>query len=154
MRRKDKEITDRGLIETILREALVCHLAFVDSDRPYVVAMNFGYQDNRLYMHSAPEGRKIECIRRNPLVCFQMEARAELVTSVKACSFSMRYLSVVGYGNASLVESPVEKRQALDVIMRKYTGRDGFVYADASVEEIAVIRIDVTEMTGKKSKLE
>lgn len=154
MRRTDKEVTDDALIATVLAEATICHLGLVDDGRPYVVAMNFGVRDRSLYFHSAPEGRKIDILRKNPMVCFQMETRTALITGPNACNYSMQYLSVVGYGTASFVEKPGDKRRALDCIMQKYSDRERWEYADRSVEEIAIIRVDITEMTGKKSKLD
>lgn len=154
MRRKDKEVTDETLIATVLAEATICHLGMVDEGRPYVVAMNFGVGENCLYFHSAAEGRKIDILRRNPQVCFQMETRTEPVSGPNACNYSMQYLSVVGYGMASFVEDADDKRRALDGIMRKYSNRETWAYAEGSVREIAIIRVEITEISGKKSKLD
>jgi uncharacterized protein len=73
MRRAEKEITNRGEIDSILSKATVCRIGFYDQRTPYIVPMNFGYSDNCLYLHSAPQGKKIELLKRNPLVCFEVE---------------------------------------------------------------------------------
>jgi nitroimidazol reductase NimA-like FMN-containing flavoprotein (pyridoxamine 5'-phosphate oxidase superfamily) len=59
LRRTDKEITDKSEIESIIRKSLVCRLGLTDNARPYIVPLCFGYTDNRLYFHSATEGRGI-----------------------------------------------------------------------------------------------
>ena len=63
----------------------------VDGRRPYVVPMNFGFDlwDGvlELYCHSALEGRKIEILRRNPEVCFEMDCGHKLVEAKAACSY-------------------------------------------------------------------
>ena len=59
MRRKDREITDRAEIEAILNEAMVCRIGLADDGEPYVVPVSFGYEDGSVYIHSAPEGKKI-----------------------------------------------------------------------------------------------
>lgn len=59
MRRADKEITDYGLIETILKEERICRIALCDWEKPYLIPMIFGYHDGYLYLHSAPEGKRL-----------------------------------------------------------------------------------------------
>ena len=64
MRRKEKEITDHTEIEAILNRSEICRLAMADDNVPYVVALNYGYANNCLYIHCAPEGKKIDMIRK------------------------------------------------------------------------------------------
>jgi len=74
MRRKDREITTLGEIEQVIRKAIVCHLGLVDNNEAYVVPVNFGYERNAIYFHSALEGRKVNVIRRNDKVCFELKS--------------------------------------------------------------------------------
>ena len=64
MRRKDKEITHRAEIESIIRRSMVCRLALADENIPYLVPLCFGYKDNSLYFHSVGQGRKIEMLKK------------------------------------------------------------------------------------------
>lgn len=65
VRRKDKEITNRAEIEGILKKAFICHLGLSDGDLPYVVPMNYGYEDGHIYLHCATEGKKLDIIKKN-----------------------------------------------------------------------------------------
>jgi uncharacterized protein len=57
-------------IDQIINGSIVCHVAMVDSEGlPYVLPLNFGYKDGRLFIHCAPEGKKIEIWKNNPNVC-------------------------------------------------------------------------------------
>jgi hypothetical protein len=152
MRQHDREITDRAAIESILEEALVLRIGLVDNDTPYVLPVCFGYRDNCLYIHSAQAGRKIDILKKNNRVCFETEVGVEVVPGDPACKWTVRYRSVIGMGTARIVEDPQEKIKALDIIMEHYSGRTGHEYHEAVLGIAAVIRIDVTEMTGKKSK--
>ena len=58
MRRKDKEIKDQALLESILVKAAICRLAMSENNVPHVVPLNFVYADDHLYFHSAREGQK------------------------------------------------------------------------------------------------
>ena len=150
MRRKEKEILDREEMESIIRSALVCRLAFSVDDNPYVVPLNFGYRDNCLYFHSARKGKKIDMIRSNNRVCFEVDVDLEPVRAEKACDWSMKYRSVIGYGRAFLVEDVEEKKRALDLIVEHYSG-SAHGYRKSLVERIAIIKVQVESMTGKQS---
>lgn len=153
MRRKDKEVTDTTILEEVLHRAPVCRLGLSEDNRPYVVPMNFGYHDNCLYLHSAGEGKKIDIIRHNPYVCFQTDSDLELIAGDKPCNWSMKYLSVIGFGKAALLEEREEKRKGLDIIVRKYEGKGSFPFPDDALDKLAVIRVEIENMTGKKSRM-
>ena len=72
MRRKDREIEDRAELESIIGAAMVCRLAMSEDDRPYIVPLCFGYKDGNLYFHSAEEGKKLEILRVNSSICFEI----------------------------------------------------------------------------------
>jgi nitroimidazol reductase NimA-like FMN-containing flavoprotein (pyridoxamine 5'-phosphate oxidase superfamily) len=113
--------------------------------------MNFAYADKKLYFHSAREGRKLDLIRHNPRVGFALAIEtAVAVTGDGPCGWTMRYRSVVGRGRAVIVEDGLEKIGALDLIMAHYGGpTDG--YDPRRVAAIAVIRVDIETMAGKRS---
>lgn len=151
MRRSDKEIKDSKTIQKILNEAEVCRIALSDDDKPYIVPMNFGYKDNTLFLHSASEGYKIDVLKRNNNVCFQMDIKTEIVKSESPCNWGMKYLSLIGSGNAHLIDNLSEKREALDVIMSKYSPDVSFSYSDEALKEVLVIKVNIDNITGKKS---
>ena len=152
MRRKDKEITDKSDIEAIIAKARICRMGIVDGNRPYIVPLCFGYQDNTFYFHSASDGKKIELLRSNNRVCFELDVDCKVVGGDTACDWGMHYKSVIGFGRAEFVEDPVEKKQALDIIMRQYAGMEGsFEYKDSALRNTVVLQVRVVEMTAKQS---
>ena len=152
VRRDDKEVKDPEGLKTILQKSLVCHLALVDAGKPYMVSMNYGFRDNCIYLHSALEGRKIDILRKNPEVCFQVYNGNRLTTGPDACGdWTMKYRSVTGFGIATLIEDDQEKPGPLQIIMDQYTTRGPFEFTPERVSETMVIRIDIREMTGKIS---
>jgi nitroimidazol reductase NimA-like FMN-containing flavoprotein (pyridoxamine 5'-phosphate oxidase superfamily) len=152
VRKDDKKIRDPEGIREILRKGLVCHVAMVDDGRPYLVAMNYGFRDNAIYLHAALEGRKIDILRKNPDVCFMVYTGNRLVTGPDACGdWTMKYRSVIGFGKATLIEKDEEKIPAMHILMEQYTTKGPFALSDARVAQTMVIRIDIEEMTGKIS---
>ena len=150
MRRKDKEVIDPQKIEAIIESALILRVALFDDLYPYVVPVNFGYHEGRLYFHSATEGKKLDLIRRNNRVCFEAEADLSLIKGAVPCKWSMSYASVIGFGRASFIEDPEEKIKGLAVIFRHYSD-DPFEIPDDSLARFTVIKIEVESMTGKIS---
>ena len=150
MRRKEKEITNREDIEKFLRQSKVCRLAMVDGDKPYMVPLNFGYSDGCLFFHCAKQGRKIDLIKKNPNICFEVDELIRLKKASLACDWGIDFKSVIGSGKAQFLEDSKEKTQALNAIMSQYSGRT-FEYPDEMLEKTHVIKVVIDEMTGKQS---
>ena len=146
MRRKDREISDLGEMESIIQRADICRLAFCDRGKPYVVPLCFGYRRGAIYFHSAREGRKLDMIRNNRRVSFEMDIDQELIRSIDRCS--MRYRSVIGHGLASIVEERDDMAVALDLIMRHYR-QEPFIYCQETLESTVIIKVEIEELTGK-----
>lgn len=150
MRRSEREITDRGEIEEIIRRSAVCRVAMTDEEGPYVVPVNFGYAESAIWFHSAKEGRKISALRADPRVCVQMDIDVRMAPASHPCDWTMKYRSVVAFGKAKIVEDPAEKRRGLDAIMRHYGGPVGN-YDESMFERTVLVRIDIKSITGKKA---
>ncbi len=150
MRRKEKEITDHTEMENILRRGEICRLAMAENDIPYVVAVNYGYADNALYIHSAPEGKKIDMLRRNNRVCFQVDTDVAVINTDSVHNCNTRYKSIIGYGTASIITDDTGKIAGLDVLMTQYQS-DGQEYPQTLLDRMVIIKIDIESMTGKQS---
>lgn len=151
MRRKDREIKSKEEIESVIRESLVCRLGMADENGPYIVPLSFGYADGCLFFHSAKEGRKLNILRKNNKVCFEVDMVGEIVRGDKACDWGMKFKSVIGFGNAFIVEDVELKKAALDVIMRHYSA-GSFEYDEKKLDSTVVIKVEIESMTGKKKE--
>ncbi len=151
MRKKEYEITDFTEIEAILMKADICRLAMTDGSVPYIVPLNFGYRDRTLYFHTGLAGKKIDLLKKNNLVCFEVDVEAELIRADIACGYGMKYRSIVGTGRAEFVEERDEKRKALDIIMGHYSRQDKWDYRENSFERTCIIRVTIDTMTGRKA---
>jgi uncharacterized protein len=149
VRRKDKEITDRAEIEAIINKAEICHIALCDGDKPYVIAVNFGFEDKCLYFHCAREGRKLDIIKSNNNVCFMIDTDREMIISDTACDWGFKYKSIIGFGKAFIVDDLDEKKRGLDIIMTQYTDK-AFEYKNDRVAGILIVKIEIEYMSGKK----
>jgi uncharacterized protein len=150
MRRSDREVTGQAAQEAILAKGVACHLALVCQGEPYLVTLNYGFQNGTLYFHCANSGKKIDILRGSGRVCFSVVARHELVVAEKGCDYSMKFESAVGYGRPRFIEEPEEKRRALSAIMAQYAP-GVFEFPGAALAQTTVFAIDVEEMTAKSS---
>ena len=150
MRRQDREITDRERLWEILRSVDVCRVAFCGEGWPYIVPMNFGCLDGKLYFHCASAGTKLDLIKANPNVCFEVEANVEIVPGNEACNWSVRYQSAIGFGRATIVEDLEEKRAGVKALLAQYSDREIEIPQHVSPGTV-IVRVDIDSLTGKQS---
>ncbi len=149
---KHRQITSRNTLDEIIRKCSFCSVAMVDQhQRPYVLPMNFGYEDGVIYLHSAPEGKKVDILRTNNQVCINFSTDLELrhQNEEVACSYGMKYKSVLAFGKVEFIDDPEEKRKILDILMRQYTGRTGYTYNDPAVINVKVYKIVAEKLEGR-----
>ncbi|MQY52355.1 pyridoxamine 5'-phosphate oxidase family protein [Rhodocyclus tenuis] len=149
MRRSDREITDRAEIDAILRSEKVMRIALVDGDTPFLVPVFFSYDGTALYFHSARSGSKIDIIKRNNKVCFEVSTGHGVIESQMACDFEARHKTVIGVGHIERVRDEAEKKRALDAIVARFTEQH-FEYPEENFRATAVLRIDIDSLKGKK----
>ena len=154
--KREQLVTDRDQILHILDTGKVLHLGLAVDNEPYVVPMNYGYimEGEKLvvYLHSALRGKKLDMIRANPNVFFEIDCDLMPFEGKVPCQYGLVYSSIMGRGEAALVEDVEEKKQAMTLLMKTQTGKD-FTFEDRLVSIVAVIRIDVTEYTAKHRPL-
>ncbi len=153
MRKKEREISDQEKIASIFREGTVCRIAIANDNIPYIVSMNYGYSGNpvsRLWFHCAVEGRKLDMLRRNNYVCFQIDCNHLLHKGEKACDFTMHYRSIVGYGHVTIVDDPEQKTVALDHIMDHYSPGRKYSYAEGVLGRTLTLVLDINTLSAKE----
>lgn len=143
---------DKELIESIIKKCDICFAGVVTPDNtPYVIPMNFGYENNTIYLHSAPTGKVITCLETNPNICvtFSTDHQLAFQHPEVACSYRMKSKSVVAFGIVRFLEGLEEKRNALNIIMRQYSDKE-FNYSDPAVRNVKIWVIQVDEITCKE----
>jgi nitroimidazol reductase NimA-like FMN-containing flavoprotein (pyridoxamine 5'-phosphate oxidase superfamily) len=155
MRRKNREIESTGEKLAVLEKYRVCRLAMTDGGMPYIVPLNYGYEYTdgilRLYFHGAAEGKKIDILKKNPHVCFEIDGEGRLIDGGdNACRYSFAYESLIGSGAVSFLEDPVEKAYGLNILMKRQTGKGDFVFSESDLAKVCVYKLTVTSFTGKR----
>ncbi len=134
----------RALLEKDARELLstcrVGRLGCVDNGEPYVVPINYVFEDGSVYSHSLP-GRKIEVLRANPRACLQVdEIENDFV-----------WRSVIAYGNFEEIRVPSDRRSILSKLLARFpllTPVESQMAQDAGAPDSVVFRIRIDRLTG------
>ena len=154
MRRKEYEIKEITEIIGIIDKCKVFRIALADCNNAYIVPLNFGYLfENEvlcLFFHGAPVGRKIELLKKNPYVCFEMDFEKGLVKGEKGCKYRYLYRSVIGEGPVSFIKNREEKKLALNQILRHQTeSADNFLFDETIIDKTAAFKLTVRNISGK-----
>ncbi len=154
MRRQDRGLT-RPEAEEILANGSFGVLSMNGGDDyAYGVPFSYVYLQNRLYLHCALQGKKLDLIRRDNRVSFCVVQGAEPIFKFPD-TFSMKYKSAMVFGKIYEVVDDQEKLRGLIALVEKYFRDDpdhlerGKVKAANSLDRTAVLRLDIDHLTGK-----
>ena len=145
-------IEDAEEIAAFLARARVGRLGLCREGQPYVVPVSFVFAEGKLYFHCGPRGRKLDCLRANPRVCFEVDELEGLRLGESACNHSLRYTSVIAQGRACLLTDPAQKERALRWLLAKYTPGDAAApFPPPQLARVEVVEITIEEMTAKRN---
>ena len=152
MTKREFKITDEGEIRRILDTAKVLRLGIAVDNEPHIIPLNYGYTlengELKLYLHSAVQGNKLDLLRKNPNVCFELDCDHVPFEGKIACQCGLSYCAISGRGRAVLVEDVEEKMEGMRILMKTQTGKD-FQFNERLLSSVAVIRLDVTGFSAK-----
>ena len=153
MRRRDRELKDFNAMMEIIKHCQVIHIAMAVDNMPYVVPVNFGYsyenEKLELYFHCAKTGKKVDILKINPNICFEMDCDHQLIQGVSACAYSFQYSSIIGMGKAEFIEDTDLKKQYLNKLMLNIAQKE-FDFNDQQVADLAIVKIVVSQISGKQ----
>jgi uncharacterized protein len=157
VRRSDRAVHEEAWIQTRLNSAAFGVLAMADGGQPFLNVNLFAFDRDRraLYFHTAPTGRTLETIERNPRVCFVVADMGRLLPADEAMEFSVEYESVVVFGRACVVKDTDEARHGLQLLLDRYAphlrpDRDYRPITDDELRRTGVFRVDIESWSGKR----
>ena len=152
------EIKSPQKIAQFLNEEHVGRIASLDKDGfPQIIPMNFAFVSGAIYMHSHTRGEKLDNIRANQKVGFEVDREVEFLPSyfsspTDASQADTFYISVVIKGDATIIEDRTEKTMALNALMEKYQPEGGYERLVPNmhvIDEVAIIKITPRIIRGK-----
>ncbi len=146
MYRSDREVIDPIHIESIFKLSNICRLAFHNEPVPYIVPMNYGYYNNKLYLHSANKGLKLDLLKKNNNVAFEIENKIEMVQIIDGTT--MKYQSIIGQGIIRILESDQDKQEALKHLI-EHSGGQFRRHEEKTLNRVTMLEIEITKLTAK-----
>ena len=158
MRRKRCKIESRAEVEKILERTRIGRLATIGTDGfPYITPVNYVWYNGHIYFHSAHEGEKIDNIRRDARVCFEVDIPLaylglEYDPNRPTCHVHQFYHCVIVRGRAEFVTDIEEKVAALNALVAAHEESDDFTKVLADTKGVGlctVIAVRVERISGK-----
>ena len=152
------EIKSKEKIKEFLDAEHVGRIASIDeTGYPQIIPMNFVFLNDAIYLHSHTRGEKLDNIKRNDKVGFEVDRELEFLPSYfedpkDASLADTLYISVVIKGSASIVEEKNEKALALNGLMKKYQPEGGYEPLTPEmdvIDEVAIIKVTPDSIRGK-----
>ena len=152
VREAERGVYDRETAYRILDEGFLCHVGFVADGQPFVIPTSYGRKDDRLYIHGSAASRMLRQMKEGVPVCVTVTLLDGLVLARSIFNHSMNYRSVVILGQATPVDDPLEKVEALRLLSEHIIlGR----WADArqpnerELKATLVMRVPIEEFSAK-----
>jgi nitroimidazol reductase NimA-like FMN-containing flavoprotein (pyridoxamine 5'-phosphate oxidase superfamily) len=116
---------------------------------PYIVPVGYGYGGGKIYFHTCSDGLKMEILRANPDVCFEVDE------SISDCSLAK---SVIIFGRAEIIADKKEMIPYLEKLIDKYRVpvtfgeymRKGNRDVQEELEQVRIALITPHKITGQK----
>lgn len=145
---------DKAHMEAVLRSEAVGHLAMAADGEIYVVPLNYTYDDGRILFHCALEGRKLDMIRAEPSVCFEVCRQGGPPRDHQGQRCDPPFVSVICWGRARVIEDIAERQEVLTAFQAPYSTPEQ-TFGPITPERAAAcgaVAITVTRMTGRQAK--
>jgi len=152
VREADRGVYDRESVYRILDAAFLCHVGFTVDGQPFVIPTSYGRKDANLYIHGSAASRMLRQMKDGVPVCVTVTLLDGLVLARSVFNHSMNYRSVVILGQASLVDDPQEKLEALRTLAEHILpGRwnDARQPNDRELKATSVLRLPIEEFSAK-----
>lgn len=157
MRKKSREMNAAWALE-VMDKAPYITVSMTDSEgMPYAVPLSLARTDEKtFYFHCAVEGKKLDILKQNSLVCLSAVSKCKPTVGPKDGSFTLEFQSAIAFGKAEEVTDDEEKRKALHAICSRFLPNhmDAFEAAvERSMARTAIVRITISEPpTGKRKQ--
>ncbi len=152
------EIKSKERLIEFLNQQETGRICSIDKEGyPQIIPMNFVYTNDAVYMHSHTKGEKLENIKQNSKVGFEVDQSLEFLPSYfthpkDASQADTLYISVVIKGTGTIVTDRNEKTLALNALMKKYQPEGGYENIKPEMEvvdEVAILKVVPAIMRGK-----
>jgi uncharacterized protein len=145
-------LTEQEIEAVLLKEQVGC-LALAAEGQPYLVPLNFVYEQGMIYFHSRTSGRKVDMISSNAQACFHAATIGPIITGKNPCKFNYTFSSVIIEGIVEEVAVLPDKEEILELLVEKYAGKTmkRGMMAEKQITGVKVFRLRPQAVSGKRN---
>lgn len=151
MRRKKQVLSHKDCVEILNRGTSGVLAVSGDEGYPYAVPLSYVYHDGKVIFHSAKAGHKLDAIARNEKVSFCVIDKDQIVPE----EYTSYFRSVIVFGRARVLEDEAEKRNALEILAKRYAPDDSQSHLirviDKEFHLVCMIELAIEQMSGKEA---
>lgn len=154
LRRQDRALTEEAAAQLLKsgEHGVLCLQELHGGG--YGIPLNYVWDgEASIYMHCAPEGHKLDCLRQEPRATFVVTGKSSILPAM----FSTAYESVLVHGTVIEVTKEEEKRRALMLLIQKLTPQEenrGEQYITRAIRATTVLRLDIERTCGKAHRVQ
>jgi len=145
---------DNTQIEKVISDNFVGRLGCNADGKTYIVPISYAYDGEYIYFHTY-EGMKVDMMRKNPNVCFQVDKMDNMAS----------WESVIAWGTSEELTNPKERKVGLqnliDRVLPKISSKTvqlttqwPFPPDDISMINGIIFRINLHEKSGRFEKMD
>lgn len=127
-------------------------LATVGPEGPYITPLHYVLSDDIIYFHSSTEGKKLDNLRADNRVCFEVSKLIDILKHNNPCKFSTRFISVQVFGKAYIVKETEEKLAALNLLVKSFVKGDFAPICTEVASKVTVIALHIESISARESK--
>ena len=143
------DVLNKEQIKEVITNNFIGHLGCHADGKSYVVPISYAFDGTHIYARTF-EGLKVDMIRKNPQVCFQIDSMVSMND----------WQSVIIWGKVEELIEKTEREKGLNVLLSralpnvssdtvKFSAEWPFPTSDLSKIEGIVFRISIDEVTGR-----
>ncbi len=152
VREHERGVYDREAVYKILDAGFFCHVGFVQDGQPFVIPTGYGRHGDTLYIHGSAASRMLKEVTQGVPVCVTVTLLDGLVLARSIFNHSMNYRSVVVLGQATIIDDPAEKLEALRRLSEHIIpGRwqDSRFPNERELKATTILRLPIEEFSAK-----
>jgi len=152
VREPQRAVYEREVIYRILDEGFVCHVGFTSDGQTYIIPTMYARVGDAIYFHGSAASRMLRGVASGWNVCVTVTLADGLVLARSVFNHSMNYRSVVALGNATIVDQPGEKLEALRAFTEKILPGRWNVARQPNEKELkatSILRLLLNEVSAK-----
>lgn len=151
MRRRQQQLSSEESIQVLKNGTHGVLAVLGQNGYPYTVPLSYVYEKGKIFFHCAKTGYKLEALKKEDKVSFCVVDQDDIVPE----EYTTYFRSVIVFGRARILQNEEEKRQAIQLLARRYSPMESDLHLHTAIEKgihaLCMVELNIEHMTGKEA---